>query len=569
MKTIQIAPDLKLPLDSVVQRKTIIAKNRVGKSNTGCVYVEEVHKHGVQTIVIDPKGDWYGIRSSADGKGEGLPFLVMGGDHGDIPLDPNAGKELGEYLGSNHVDVVLDVSEFSKRELARFAADFLEALYAARKRNRSPLNLVLEEADDFAPQQIYDKTSAIEQARCLGAVIKIAKKAGFLGIGLLLITQRTASLNKNVLSQSDLLIIMRTTAPQDIKAADAWLQNQGEEERSEVLANIQSLPTGAAYVWAPEAGIFKKVQLRRRETFDAGFTPKVGESRPEPKVKAKVDLQALQAKLAAVVEKAKADDPDTLKAKIRTLEKELANSSRTATERVVEKEVHVVQEIVPREILQFIQEARALSFQEVNAALDRVAAASPRPIVTATNGMVKVVGQSRPRSQPVAQTVMVKSAYGPPDETLSAPERRILTVLAQRPEGCEVHRLAILAGYTVNGHFNNIMGGLRTKEYITPPRVSPIQATTPGLKALGSFEPLPTGEDLQKWWLGRLTHPEGKILQVLLASYPQPLEVEELASRAGYTVNGHFNNVMGSLRGKGLISPPRMPIKAADDFFED
>jgi hypothetical protein len=49
VRTIQLAPDLKLPLDTVVQRKAIVAKNRVGKSNLACVYVEEAHAHDMHT----------------------------------------------------------------------------------------------------------------------------------------------------------------------------------------------------------------------------------------------------------------------------------------------------------------------------------------------------------------------------------------------------------------------------------------------------------------------------------------------------------------------------------------
>ncbi len=41
-------------------------------------------------IVLDPKGDWYGIRSSSTGRRAGLPFVILGGDHGDIPLAPGS-----------------------------------------------------------------------------------------------------------------------------------------------------------------------------------------------------------------------------------------------------------------------------------------------------------------------------------------------------------------------------------------------------------------------------------------------------------------------------------------------
>jgi hypothetical protein len=131
-------------------------------------------------------------------------------------------------------------------------------------------------------------------------------------------------------------------------------------------------------------------------------------------------------------------------------------------------------------------------------------------------------------------------------------------------------RLAILAGSTVNGHFKNTLGGLRTSGYITPARVTPIQATEEGLIALGSWDPLPVGEDLRNYWVGRLGGGLGaKIFRVLIETFPQPLSLEKLAQRSDSTVNGHFNNTIGSLRTMGLMTPARTPIKASDYLFEE
>lgn len=550
-KTIQLAPDLRLPLDTVVQRKTIVAKNRVGKSNTGCVYVEEVHKAGVQTIIIDPKGDWYGIRSSADGKGEGLPFLVMGGDHGDVPLEPSAGKVLGDYLGSNHVDVVLDVSDFSKGELARFGADFFEALYVARKKNRTPLDLVVEEAEDFAPQQIFDRTSSIEQSRCLGALIKIAKKAGFLGIGLLLIAQRTASLNKNVLSQSDGLIIMRTTAPQDLKAIDAWLENQSDEEREHVKKTIQTLPTGTAIVWFPELGLFKQVQVRRRETFDAGFTPKVGETKTEPKVKAKVDLERLMGSLKDVVERARTDDPETLKARIRELEKQVK-----AQKPIVET-IH--DEVVIEKPVPFVPE-------EIQKFLARLA--DEAPILSRLSADLRILPEFRPKPRPAKQEVAVPlpARFKPKTvvqaEGVSGPQQRILDALAwlesigiQRADRVQ---LALLADASPSSSaYANNLGTLRSNGFIDYPAGGVVALTKQGQKAANAPARPPTVEDLHRTLREKLSAPQWRILECLIEVYPRQLAKDDLAgaAEASLTSSAYANN-LGTLRSLGLIDYP-------------
>lgn len=146
--------------------------------------------------------------------------------------------------------------------------------------------------------------------------------------------------------------------------------------------------------------------------------------------------------------------------------------------------------------------------------------------------------------------------------------RKILTVLAQFPDGMDVKRLAILAGSTVNGHFNSSVSSLRTSGLISAARVTPIRITHDGLSTLGDFDPLPVGEDLRLYWLNRVGGLGSKILSVLIQYYPNSLSVEELASAAGSTVNGHFNSTVSSLRTMGLMTPARTPIKASNYLFE-
>jgi hypothetical protein len=71
-KSLRIAPDLKLPLEAATQTFAILAVRGAGKSNTAVVLAEEFHKAGIHWIAIDPKGDWWGIQSAADGKSPGL-----------------------------------------------------------------------------------------------------------------------------------------------------------------------------------------------------------------------------------------------------------------------------------------------------------------------------------------------------------------------------------------------------------------------------------------------------------------------------------------------------------------
>ncbi len=153
------------------------------------------------------------------------------------------------------------------------------------------------------------------------------------------------------------------------------------------------------------------------------------------------------------------------------------------------------------------------------------------------------------------------------ERKLSKAERSILTVLAQYSEPMSLQRIAILAGYTAGtGGFNNALGALRSSGYIL--RGDPAQITDAGLSALGDFEPLPQGDDLRAYWLGRLGKAERALLAVLLDIHPNTIAPDELATRAGYTPKtGGFNNALGRLRTMQLAEGYG-EVKAADAFFE-
>ena len=116
MSDLRISSALALPLNAVTQRLAILAETGAGKTYAALVLVEELLRTGMQVVVIDPVGVCWGLRASADGKKQGLPIVVMGGDHGDLPLEPTAGRTVAELLVDLRLSVVLDLSEMSGGE---------------------------------------------------------------------------------------------------------------------------------------------------------------------------------------------------------------------------------------------------------------------------------------------------------------------------------------------------------------------------------------------------------------------------------------------------------------------
>jgi hypothetical protein len=121
---------------------------------------------------------------------------------------------------------------------------------------------------------------------------------------------------------------------------------------------------------------------------------------------------------------------------------------------------------------------------------------------------------------------------------LAAGERRILTALAQYPQGRSKVQVAVLTGYAATGGgFNNCLGALRSRALIQGDW-DKLTITEAGIRALGSWVPLPAGSALIDYWRNRLGKAERLILEALAQTYPAGLNKEEVAAKAGYEASG-------------------------------
>jgi hypothetical protein len=560
---IHIGPKLDLPESAVTQTFAVLAKRGMGKSYLAAKMVEQMIGAGLPVVVVDPIGVFWGLRSSADGKRPGLPVVILGGDHADVPLEVTAGAVVADFVIDARQPAVLDLSLFRKGEQTRFMTDFAERLY---HKNRAPLHVVMDEADAFAPQKPHHG-----EERLLGAIEDLVRRGRARGIGLTLVTQRSAVLNKNCLTQAEVLVALRTIAPQDRAAIDEWIKVHGTpEQREEMMASLPSLPVGTAWFWSPGwLDIFQRVEVARRETFDSSATPKVGAKVHAPKALAEVDLAGLRDRMATTIERAKADDPKELRRRIAELEKQLATKPAAAPAKVERIEVPVLTDADRKIILDLSDAAWKIGdlfgFKgPLGEIRERVAKAVLAPPASKLNGAARARPEPLPESmQPrPAETLKEKSARISKSprrervvvEGVGAGERRMLAVLAEQGASSR-EKVGLLAGFSPKGGtFAKYLSNLRGAGLVVVAGRD-LDITDAGRAAAGDVLPMPTGRAAVDAWISRLGAGRGaNIIRVLSDAGGGPLSRADVAELAGYEAKGGtFAKYLSIVRTAGLV----------------
>lgn len=617
---IEIGPQLALPVDAITQTFGILAVRGAGKSNLAAVMAEGMFKAGLPFVVIDPVSSWWGLRSGGDGKSAGLPIPIFGGSHGDVPLESGAGALVADMVIADRLSCVVDVSAFSEGDKTKFLIAFAERLY---QRNSEPLHLFLEEADDYCPQKPFR-----EQAHLLRAWENIVRRGRARGLGITMVTQRSAALNKSVLTQIETLFVLRTTSPQDRKAIAAWVQYQGQG--AELLESLQSLESGEAWVWSPSwLKTFERIKVRRRWTFDSGATPKNMKASRTPATLADVDLEAVKVRMSEVIERQKAEDPRELRRTIAELRVELKKKDvvlakvDASTKRIeagleraapspelkaaVRQQAALIANLrkVVDAAMKFIVKVSAARFDVKGVGKDEIEKAV-RAAVDRASGLVEAHVAARAREiealQFQATRINEQLAAALKDEdihisvdvaksepyTLSASKprpaplvgsgpgggnigntgaRRMLIALAQHPEGCTYKKLALLSGISQSGGtWRTYMGQLRSAGFVSSGQ--PARITDAGLAELGAYDPLPSGPELIEYWRNRLGNTgKRRIFDAVVAAYPRALSYDEVsAATAVAREGGTWRTYVGELRSLELIVG-RGDLRASEELF--
>lgn len=552
-----------------------------GKTFTTKGIVEHILERdpAARICVLDPiKSDWWGVTSSADGKSPGLPFHILGGPRGHVPLHETAGKPIGELVGSGALPLsIIDMADFGPGGLQTFFNDFAPALL---RRIRGVVRLVLEEAHEFAPKEragFGGETMTVHFAK------KLATAGRSKGVRIIAATQRTQQLHNSVLGSCQTVIAHQLTYPADIEPVSKWFKGHVDKETfvrfSETLT---SLPTGTGWLCSGQAKVSEMVRFPRIWTFDNSATPD-GEDEIDVKT-APVDREKLRAIVGDAIAEAEANDPATLKAEVARLKRELAKKPAGAADDAVVEAARQQgwHEGHAAGLDRGIAEATGHCRDALTAQAQRLQDLAQKGVLAAAEQMQAAGQWTCPRATPAltpgithARELFTPATGGtgerfyrelpparPSVEGVNGPMQRILDACAwweavgvNRPSKVQV---AIVANYSPNGGaFNNPLGRLRSMGFVGPASDGTVALMALGRAAANNPVSAPTTADLHQRVMAILNGPQQRILAPLLAKYPQSMPKAVLAEAAGYSPDGGaFNNPLGSLRSLGFIDYP-------------
>ncbi|ELY80545.1 helicase HerA domain-containing protein [Natrinema pallidum] len=259
--------DLQLPVvELLTGRGFVTGKSGSGKSNTASVIAEELLEAGYPLLIVDTDGEYYGLK-------EEYEMLHAGADEEcDIQIGPEHAEQMATLALEENVPVILDVSGYLDEDVAdELLRKIARQLFVKEKKLKKPFLLVVEEVHEYIPEG-----GGVGETGNL--LIKISKRGRKHGLGIVGISQRPADVKKDFITQANWLVWHRLTWDNDTKVVGRII----DTEYSELVSDLND---GQAFVQTDWTEVdVRKIQFRRKRTFDAGATPGLDDfERPELK----------------------------------------------------------------------------------------------------------------------------------------------------------------------------------------------------------------------------------------------------------------------------------------------
>jgi uncharacterized protein len=608
--------------DSILTRHcAVLGMTGSGKSSKLRVLVEHLLVQQRPITIFDPKGDWYGLKLTADGMRDAFPVVIFGGEYADIPINDKQGAMVAEIVATAKGAFIVCTFGMSTAGRTRFFRDFAEKYFLTVRGKR---HLVVDEVHNFAPKQIMHNNP--DTTGCLSAMLTLATEGRGRGITLMVASQRPQKVHNDVLDACATLIAGQILHVASREAIKAWIDGVGDKVIGRtVLDSLAQLETPEAWVWSPMVRFGpERITFPLFTTFDS-FHPDSREVAIAP-LKAAPGIDELRKHFAAATEpdagkpgKGKVQsvpagvppETETLRLEIESLTYRLGEANRLLRE---EKQIneqlsgalHHYQYGLQNVLFAVATAVNPARFAPmrltagdgINISVDVSQLVGPPPTgdmprVKAdpafTGPAITIIRSATPATESIAagkpeplsslnkllpqQRAKIVSQH---EGAITKPQQKILNALRWwealtcSEKGITREQLAWAAGYSVGGGtFMNLVGSLRSAGWAEYPAGNLVELTQKGRSLAEEIANADSGKEVWTRVQGKLSNPQIKIMTALLNHHSTAISREQLADEAGYSMEGGtFMNLVGSLRTLGFVEyPEKGMVRAMLELF--
>lgn len=518
-------------------RAVFLANSGGGKSYAIRRFSEEACEQ-VQTIIIDPEGEFASLREQYD--------FILAGKNADVPVEVRSAALLATRLLELGKSAVIDLYELHPQERQRYVKLFCEALINAPKELYHPVFIVLDEAHEYAPEgKPSEATYAVEA---------LASKGRKRGYCLIPATQRISKLSKNISAECNNKLIGRASQDIDMKRAGDELGFTKER-----LKDLRLLKPGEFFAFGPAiSDEVIKVKIGPVKTTHAKVGYKGTMKTPPPSAVIKkvlgelADLPQEAEREAKTVVELKKENSE-LKRKM----KDFAHGNSVLLETTITPEdvKKIVNETEDRMELKFWEERNEWLKQiqnwfnilkevgmmmqdfEKNHAIVKPKVTINEVIKENPAFSQKILSYKHPMDTGYTHArqtdyVDMKGHTINVGVSMGTGEKLILTAIAQFENGITTDHIAVLTGYKSTSR-KTYLQRLMSSGLIE--KVNGFYfVRKEGIEALGSdYKPLPTGHDLTQHYINTLPEGEKRIFQALYET-GSPMKRKEIELATNY-----------------------------------
>jgi len=564
VKQIRIG-SVSIPLDSyVVGGTALLGIRESGKTYAAKGIAEQLLDYKIPIVVFDAIGVWRHLkvaRPSAGGRG--FKIVIAGGESADLPLTPASAPAIVRAAIAENIPLVIDLYDpkLSKADWRRIVQHCFRTLLYENKGLR---HIFLEETAEYAPQKVIDGETYAE-------VEKLVRMGGNKSLGITLINQRAQEVNKAVLDLCENLVLMRQRGAHAIEALEKWIDKLEPDIAKTIAAEMPRMEQGDAWVFSGSAEAAKRTHTAHILSYHPDRRkPQTKVTAPERMADTADFVSKLAGELKTLTEAAAANDPVALKRRIAELERRPATvqyqASPINTDAMQKEAYQDGYKVGWNDCRQEADTIRVELIGGLHAAIDkagdlRIALEKQPP--QPRNGIMRAPVVPRHGTGIVTRVKAPAGANG--GDRIPEGEAKILAALIQYPAGLGRDQITVIAGYKKSTR-DAYIARLRDRGYVAV-AADGIQVTEDGRDAMPDAQPLPTGDELQAFWMNRLPEGEAKVLAVLIGAYPDAVTRDVVTDRAGYKKSTR-DAYLARLSAKELVdSPAPGEVRAAAALF--